>query len=217
MNAAVSARGQTDPEHDRQASDLIFQGHSLADQLLARANKRPERMSQRSDFTCTGLKNPVQAKCTALEHVIAIALVGLHSDPSACGPAGSLHRLRADPVGAARETGLIAITSRLSRTRSDDNSVLSPNSPATTYAVGLSLAPANHHAFAIENANKRLIHRDIGASKIVHVRISSSTSWPIVPAFAEELPPHYPMLKNSEIEAPRKSHFRAESVACTGS
>ena len=23
--------GQSDPEHDRQASDLIFQGHSLAD------------------------------------------------------------------------------------------------------------------------------------------------------------------------------------------
>ena len=32
----------------------------------------------------------------------------------------------------------------------------------------LSLALANHHAFAIENANMRLIHRDIEASKIVH-------------------------------------------------
>ena len=28
--------GQSDPEHDREATDLIFQGHSLADQLLAR-------------------------------------------------------------------------------------------------------------------------------------------------------------------------------------
>ena len=30
------------------------------------------------------------------------------------------------------------------------------------------LALVNHHAFAIENANMRLIHRDIEASKIVH-------------------------------------------------
>src|ERR1700693_3651972 len=33
----------------------------------------------------------------------------------------------------------------------------------------LGLALANHHAFAIENANMRLIHRDIEASEIVHV------------------------------------------------
>ena len=31
------------------------------------------------------------------------------------------------------------------------------------------LALVNHHAFAVENANMRLIHRDIEASKIVHV------------------------------------------------
>src|ERR1700733_4379274 len=34
----------------------------------------------------------------------------------------------------------------------------------------LRLALANHHAFAIENTNMRLIHRDIEASEIVHVR-----------------------------------------------
>ena len=27
---------QSDPEYDRKASDLVFRGHSLADQLLAR-------------------------------------------------------------------------------------------------------------------------------------------------------------------------------------
>src|SRR5580692_4854180 len=32
------------------------------------------------------------------------------------------------------------------------------------------LALVNHHAFAIENANMRLVHRDIEASKIVHIR-----------------------------------------------
>ena len=50
------------------------------------------------------------------------------------------------------------------------------------------LALANYHAFAIENANMRLVHRNIEASKIVHRSVSSSTSWPIVSAFAEELP-----------------------------
>src|SRR5262249_33180989 len=33
---------QPDSEHDRQASDLIFQGHALADQLLARDDQRAE-------------------------------------------------------------------------------------------------------------------------------------------------------------------------------
>ena len=34
--------GQSDPEHDRQTSDLVFQGHSLADQLLARDDERAD-------------------------------------------------------------------------------------------------------------------------------------------------------------------------------
>src|SRR6202012_1052980 len=31
------------------------------------------------------------------------------------------------------------------------------------------LALANHHAFSVENANMRLVHRDIEASEIVHI------------------------------------------------
>ena len=34
-----------------------------------------------------------------------------------------------------------------------------------------------------------LIHRDIEASGIVHVMVSSSKPWPILSAFAEKLPP----------------------------
>jgi hypothetical protein len=44
MRATVSA-GQSDPEHDRQASAVVFQGHPLANQLLARDDQRAERMS----------------------------------------------------------------------------------------------------------------------------------------------------------------------------
>src|SRR5277367_1033573 len=53
----------------------------------------------------------------------------------------------------------------------------------------LGLALANHHALAIENANMRLIHRDVEASKIVHRTVSSSESSPILSAYVEELPP----------------------------
>jgi hypothetical protein len=51
------------------------------------------------------------------------------------------------------------------------------------------LALMNNHTLAVENANMRLVHRDIEASKIVHVVVSSSKPWPILSASAEELPP----------------------------
>src|SRR5271154_170378 len=51
------------------------------------------------------------------------------------------------------------------------------------------LALANDRAFAVENADVGLVHRDIEASKIVHRSVSSSTSRPIVAASMEELPP----------------------------
>ena len=38
--------GQSDPEHDRETTDLIFQGHSLADQLLARADQGAEQVGR---------------------------------------------------------------------------------------------------------------------------------------------------------------------------
>ena len=41
------------------------------------------------------------------------------------------------------------------------------NSPAIASAVNSRLALANHHAFAIENADVRLVDRDIQASKIL--------------------------------------------------
>jgi hypothetical protein len=38
--------GQSDPEHDRETTDLIFQGHSLAHQLLARDDQRADRVGR---------------------------------------------------------------------------------------------------------------------------------------------------------------------------
>src|SRR5271155_5886774 len=51
------------------------------------------------------------------------------------------------------------------------------------------LALIDNHAFAIEHANMRLVHRDIEASKIVHRTVSSSESSPILSTYVEELPP----------------------------
>jgi hypothetical protein len=54
--------GQSDPEHDRETTDLIFQGHGLADQFLARADQRADGMRGKR-LHMHGLKKPVRAKC----------------------------------------------------------------------------------------------------------------------------------------------------------
>jgi hypothetical protein len=41
--AAGERAREPDPEDDRQASNLVFQGHPLANQLVARDDRRAER------------------------------------------------------------------------------------------------------------------------------------------------------------------------------
>jgi hypothetical protein len=67
--------GQADPEHDRQASDLVFQGHALADQLLARDDQRAERMSLQR-LHMHGLEEAGAGQMRQPSCVIAIGLVG---------------------------------------------------------------------------------------------------------------------------------------------
>ena len=64
--------GESDPEYDHETTGLIFQGHPLADQLLARADQRTDGV-RGSDFTCTGLKNPVRARRASLRSVLWVA------------------------------------------------------------------------------------------------------------------------------------------------
>jgi hypothetical protein len=66
--------GQSDPEHDRQASDLVFQGHSLGDQLLARADQRADRVG-RQRLHVHGLEEPGTSQMRQTSRVIAIGLV----------------------------------------------------------------------------------------------------------------------------------------------
>ena len=176
---------QSDPEHDREASDLIFQGHSLADQLLARADQRAERVGGQR-LHMHGLEEAGASQMRQPSRVVAIGLVGRERLERLVG----LPALDADhgqtelaqPVEQDRRHSprleYDATTTRRFRQFVGDR-----------LRSRLRLALANHHAFAVENANMRLVHRDIEASKIVHRTVSSSKSSPILSAYVEELPP----------------------------
>jgi hypothetical protein len=63
---------EPDPEYNGDAPDLIFQGQALSDQLLAH-----ERTAWADrDFTCTGLKKPVRAKCASPRASLRSVLLG---------------------------------------------------------------------------------------------------------------------------------------------
>ena len=75
MKAAVRARGQPDPEHDRQTSDLIFQGYSLAHQLLARDDERADGVG-RQRLHMHRLEEASAGQMRQSPSVVAIGLVG---------------------------------------------------------------------------------------------------------------------------------------------
>src|SRR5271165_3568598 len=84
-----------------------------------------------------------------------------------------------------------------SRIRSDDSSALSRARPRS---IALSTPSCSRESPRLRGRRRRvgLVHRDVEASKIVHVMVSSSTSWPILSACDEELPFIDQALKASE-------------------
>jgi hypothetical protein len=64
-----------DPEHDRQTSDLILQGHPLADQVLARDDERADGMG-RQGLHMHGLEEAGASQVRQTARVVAIGLVG---------------------------------------------------------------------------------------------------------------------------------------------
>ena len=66
---------EPDPEHDREASDLVFQGHSLADQFFARDDQRAECMS-RQRLHMHGLEEPGAGQMRQPSRIVAVGLVG---------------------------------------------------------------------------------------------------------------------------------------------
>jgi hypothetical protein len=63
--------GQSDPEYDRETADLVFQGHSLADQFLASDDQRADRVG-RQRLHMHGLTSQMRQA----SRVVAIGLAG---------------------------------------------------------------------------------------------------------------------------------------------
>ena len=164
MKAASERARQPDPKHDREAPDLIFQGHSLADQLLARDDQRADGMG-RQGLHVHRLEEPGAGQMRQPSRVIAIGLVGRQR----------LERLIGLPAFDAdhRKAELAQPVEQDRRHASGFE-----YDPTTTWRFRelvrdrlrgrCRLALVNHHAFAVENADMGLVHRDIEASKIVH-------------------------------------------------
>ena len=176
---------QPDPEHDRQASDLVFQGHPLADQLLARDDQRAHSVG-RQRLHMNGLEEPGAGQIRQPSRVVAIGLVGRERLERLVGlPALDAHHREtelAEPVEQDRSHATRleydAMTTRRFRQLICD-----------CLRHRRCLTFTNDLAFAVDNADVGLVHRDIEASKIVHRTVSSSKPSPILSAYAEELPP----------------------------
>src|SRR5277367_2650019 len=63
-----------DPEHNRQASDLIFQGYALADQLLARDDQRADGVG-RQRLHVHGLEEAGASQMRQPSRIVAVGLV----------------------------------------------------------------------------------------------------------------------------------------------
>src|ERR1700722_7426047 len=106
MKAAVARRVAG---YDRQTTDLVFQGHPLAEQFLARRFANGWRAGVRGKrLTCTGLTTPARAKCASSSYwprprlrshpptsmaELHLALQDNQTDPAMC-PAVRLSRGR---------------------------------------------------------------------------------------------------------------------------
>jgi hypothetical protein len=66
---------EPDSKHDRETPNLVFQGHALANQLLAGDDQRAERMSLQR-LHVHGLEEPGTSQMRQPSRVIAIGLVG---------------------------------------------------------------------------------------------------------------------------------------------
>ena len=63
------------PEHNRQPSDLVFQGHALPDQLLARDDQRADGVG-RQRLHVHGLEEPGASQMRQPSRVVAVDLMG---------------------------------------------------------------------------------------------------------------------------------------------
>ena len=202
MKAAVSARGSRIPNATARPLIWFSKVTRWPTSFLARADQRAERMSLQR-LHMHGLEEAGASQMRQTSRVVAIGLVGRKRLERMVG----LPALHADH-GQTEVAQPVKQDWRHSPSLEHD----------ATDRLGrrCRLALANYHAFAIENANMRLVQKYRGQQNSP----SFGLLFHILPdriGLRRRAPDHYPMLKNSEIEVPRKSHLSAYSFVYVGS
>ena len=210
MKATVSARGSRTPNTTARRTDLIFQGHSLADQLLARADQRADG-GRGKRLHMHGLEEacaePSQMRQPS--RVIAIGLVGRQRLERLIGLPAPPRRPRADRVGSARGTRSAPFAP--SRIRCDRQLGALASSLATACAVDFRLALTTTHRLRgreRKHASRPSRYRGQQNSRFQPSPLRKFRFSPILSAFVEESACHYPMLKNSDFRFDHNSEDR---------
>jgi hypothetical protein len=155
---------EPDSKHDRQTPDLIFQGYSLAHQLLARDDERADGVG-RQRLHMHRLEEASAGQMRQTSRVVAIGLVGRQQLERLVGlPAFDADHRKAElaqPVKQNRRhpprLEYDATTTRRLRQLVRDR-----------VRHRRRLAFIDNSALTVENADVGLIHRDVEASEIVH-------------------------------------------------
>jgi hypothetical protein len=161
--AAVRAR-EPDPEHDREASDLVFQGHPLTDELFARDDQRAERMSLQR-LHMHGLEEAGASQVRQPSRVIAVGFVSRKRLERLVGlPALHAHHGEAEAAQSVEQDRHHAPGLEHDATTTRRLGQLVSNCLCRRDRLAL----VDNRSFAIENTDVGLVHRDIEASKILH-------------------------------------------------
>jgi hypothetical protein len=145
---------EPDPEHDREASDLVFQGHSLADQILACDDPRAECVS-RQRLHMHRLEETGAGQMRQPSSVVAVGLVGRERLERLIG----LPALDADHGEAEVAEPMEQDRRHATRFEHDATTTRRFRQLICDCLRGrLRLAFVNHRPFAVEDADMRLAH-----------------------------------------------------------
>ena len=156
--------GKSDAEHDRKTTDLVLQGHPLADQLLARDDQRANTVG-RKRLHMHGLEEACAGQMRQTSRVVAVGLVSCERlERLICLPA-------LDTDDGQTELTQAVIENRRHSARLEHNATTTRRFRQffrDRLRRRRRLTLVNDYTLAIENADARLVHRDVEASKMVH-------------------------------------------------
>jgi hypothetical protein len=152
---------EPDPEHERQASYLIFQGHSLPDQFLARNDQRSDGVS-RQRLHVYRLKEAGASQMRQASSVVPIGLVGRKR----------LERLIGLPAFDA-DHGEIKLAQPVKQDRRHSSGLKDDPTTARRFRQFFRnrlgrrrrFPLVNDRAFAVDDADVGFLHRDVRPAK----------------------------------------------------